>query len=383
MAVSLKSLVTPPTQDEVVDAFLVILGVVGFPITSWQSGGVARTLLKILASGLVSVSTLTSLIAAGGFLGYATGDWLSLLASQVFFVTRYDATFAVGSITLACSVSGGPYTIVPGQLSFGWGTLVYTNTNGGVLNTSGTLALTFQATQAGAIYNAPDGAINVLLTPLAGVSISGNATVTTQGTDAEADGALILRCAGQWGNVGSAANDAGYGAWARSASIQVTRVSVQDNTPIDGQVTVLVAGPAGPVAGGVITTVATYINGPPTIRRALGVKVFVQNATARNVAATATLYARSAYPNAAAQVIGAWLAYASTLPIATVAGGYTVTGGVSVLMSQLTALAVGVAGTSAAGVPGVTNIAFPVDPTVNLLAGEVAVIVPTLTVVYV
>lgn len=347
MAIQLSDLLAAPTEDELTDLILAAMVSEGFPVTSWRVGGVARTLVKLVVKGCFDLAGLVSTVTAGGLLTYSSGGWLTLLAAQVYQCIRAEATLAQGTLRLDCSISGGPYTITPGQLTFSWlsaeGVKYYKNTDGGVLASGGTLALTFQAQEAGSDHNAPDAGIDTIVTPLAGVTIrndpfffNGVSRITTQGTDEETDAALKARCLAKWGATGSAANEDGYEYWARTASAEITRVRAAENVPSDGHVTVTLASATGAPTGGAVTAVDEYINGPPTVRRPLCVTVHVAAAAEQAIPLTATIYVRAgSNPNASAQAAAALAAYQATLDIAGVSGGYTVTGGVTVFLSQI------------------------------------------------
>jgi len=391
MPVSLKDLTTPPTEDEILDSFLVVLGLGGFPITSWASGGVARTILKVLSKGIVNLSTLIANAAGGGLLATSVDAWLTLLAQQVYGVQRYPATFTAGQLTLA-NASGGPYTITVGQLTFQWQGLFYKNTAGGsLLGSGGTLTIGLVAQSPGPDYNFPFNAPITMTTPLAGVSIVSDPAsplplpqVTTQGADQESDAAVVIRCLSRWGTTGSAANATGYAKWALDASAQVTRVAVSENdnggTPTPGWVTVTLAGPSGPVSGAVVSAVTLYIYGNPSdplqiARRPLCDLVRVQSATSQTISSSPTLFVKAGTAGAASAVQQAWAAYARTLRIATRDGGYTVTGGVTVFAAKLIEIAeeqLGVVNVNLGGL-GDTNVAY----------GHVAVLSLPPTVVFV
>lgn len=347
MATQLSDLLDAPTEDELTDAILATMVSEGFPVTSWRVGGVARTIVKLVAKGCVDLAGLVSAVAAGGLLTYSSGGWLTLLAAQVYQCFRAEATLARGTLRLDATIASGPYTITPGQLTFSWaaadGIKYYKNTTGGTLASGGSLSVSFQAEEAGSAHNAPDGGIDTIVTPLSGVTITdsffllnGVSRITTQGSDEETDAALKARCLARWGTTGSAANEDGYEYWARAASSEITRVRAAENVPSDGHVTVTVASSTGAPTGGAVTAVNEYINGPPTVRRPLCVTVHVAAAAEQAIPLTATVYVRAgSNPNAQAQAAAALAAYQATLGIAGASGGYTVPGGVTVFRSQI------------------------------------------------
>lgn len=114
------------------------------PVTAWQSGGVARTILAIMANVMAQGDVVVSTMAQGGFLdfasagtvtytaangqivtGYVSPDpsipsqnatgalgWLDLLADSVYNVQRIGAAQAVGVLAIANTSTStyGPFT---------------------------------------------------------------------------------------------------------------------------------------------------------------------------------------------------------------------------------------------------------------------------------
>src|SRR5882757_9271594 len=111
-----QQLITPITEDDMLQVFLTSLAGKGLPTIAWQSGGLIFSILKIEAKAIVDLVSLISEVAKGGLLDYATGDWLTLLAQSAYQLTRNPTVFAAGGIEVAVSAGFGPYTINPAQL---------------------------------------------------------------------------------------------------------------------------------------------------------------------------------------------------------------------------------------------------------------------------
>jgi len=310
---TLKDFLQPPSEEQLADEFIGLLAVAGFPVTSWQVGGVARTLARLVARGVVKLHQVVAAIATGGFNSYASPEWLALLSRERYQNEPRPATFAQGQVQLGlANALAGPYTITVGQLWFVWGKRRYRNTSGGTLSWPDTLTLAFEAESPGAAFNAPDNSLS-LQTPLAGVDVLA-AQVTVQGTDAETPQELRARNAGKWGTVGPAANDDGWETYAREASSEVKRVLVLENTPSDGAVRVVVAGSSGALSGPTLATINSYLDA----RRPLCVGVEAINATEQNVSLVMTVRIRTSDPNSGAaflQVAEKLVAYFASLPI--------------------------------------------------------------------
>lgn len=108
MAIPVLTLQQQQTIASIRAKLLAYLTVNGTPVTSWNDGDVERTLTEAEISALndLVVSAIPSVVN-GGFVDYATGDWLTLLAKQRFNLDRNLATFAQGTIRLSNS-NGSP-----------------------------------------------------------------------------------------------------------------------------------------------------------------------------------------------------------------------------------------------------------------------------------
>jgi len=321
---TLQDLLAPETADQAKQVLLAALSGVSppFPVTDWQEGGVARTLVELLAQARSDASVQRSAIAAGGFIGLALGDWLTLLASELYDLTRNPATFSRGTVRLASAASAPPYTIVPGQLvaqsSSG---LRFSNTTGGTLAAGGTLDLTWQAESPGAAYNVGVGSITTLATPLPGVTINnpdlgGGTWITALGADAETDTGLRARCRARWPDLGVAPNSSVFDLWARSTEAvdpnPVTRTRVIADASLPGQVDVYLAGEGGAVGSTVVAAVQAYIDP----RVPLPSTCMVSDCQNQAIQIVATLYIRNGQQDTALAAANANLeAYFETIDI--------------------------------------------------------------------
>src|ERR1700676_3358745 len=257
---ALDDLLLAPTADQAEQTMLGLAASLGLPVTAWQKGGVARSIIKIMATVYAAFAAVIVLAIGGGFLDYAVSGWLTLLARNVYNVTRIDATFATAAQGIQLSNSGGgKYDVAPGDLSFSAtinGTkYLYRNTSAGTLQPGPgtTLLLDVEAVEIGAASNAAPGAITTLETTLLGVAVTN--IVPVLGQDAESDEALRQRCRDSLGALSPNGPKAAYAYVAKSAvrndvSIGVTRVKIP-TPPGDGSLSVYVASASGPVAGAV------------------------------------------------------------------------------------------------------------------------------------
>lgn len=115
----------------------------GFPVTSWQEGGNERTLVESEADALKELWAVVRSIAQGGLVEFADGDWLPLLAEQVYDLEQRLESRTVGTIKLYCASGAGPYSITANQLwAQGEGGNRYNSTSTGTLATPGFSSVT-------------------------------------------------------------------------------------------------------------------------------------------------------------------------------------------------------------------------------------------------
>lgn len=279
------------------DTYTVAIANPTFPVTAWQDGGVARTLVHMDAQALSDLRSLAANIAKGGLLTLATGPWLDLLAANMYGLTRSPAVIASGDIQLTVASGSGPYTVAAGDIWVSDNTgRRFVNIEGGTLSSAAPVLLAFQGEAAGSAYNVANGTITVLVTSYPGVTVTnpspggGASWATTAGVDTETDAALVKRCEQRWPGLGGGATAAVYEFWAVSATDQVTRVRVEVSTTVAGQIDIRIAGPAGAVAGGVVTAVQDYIDE----RAPLTSVPSVASATSTATQVTATIKVKAA-----------------------------------------------------------------------------------------
>jgi len=253
MAFSLKELTQPQTSAQFQTSFYAALTVVGVNTTNWKPGAVMRAFITITCTLLAAASQLVSSLANGIFLPLSTGDWLTLLALHGYNLTRIEATFATGNVTLTNS-GGGVYVVAIGDLIFANATTgkTYRNTSAFNINAGPAFTITVpvSAIEAGVAGGAAVGAISKLETTLLGVTCT-NALVLV-GSDQETDSNLRLRCLGALGALSPNGPADAYSYFARSAvradgtAIGVTRVAVTKDG--FGNVSVYMATPSTGVA---------------------------------------------------------------------------------------------------------------------------------------
>jgi phage-related baseplate assembly protein len=247
----IEDLTKPLTVDQVRLSIYSVLAQIGVDTTTWKPGGAVRTLIAGTSIMLSALSRLTAEISKSGFLELASGGWLSLLASNVYGVDRFEAVFATGSAALANS-SGGIYSLADGELQITNGRTGATYVNVGPItipSVSSGIVCSLRATEAGSGSTAPITDAMIVASPLPGVTCG--LTSAMIGQDEESDPALRLRCLESLGARSPNGPPDAYGFVCRSAvradgsPIGITRIALTKDG--FGGVDVYVAGPSGPI----------------------------------------------------------------------------------------------------------------------------------------
>lgn len=192
---SIDELLKPVTQPEARDALYNVLARLEVDTTQWPPGAVTRAMTYANSMMFSALSELQAEIAKSGFLDYATGTWLRLIARLVYGVTPIDATFATGEVTLTNN-GGGLYSVDAGDLVVA-NTVTgktYKNLVGFDLGAGSgtTVTVSVIAEEAGSASNANSAEIGAFVTQLTRVTVS-NATALIA-VDAESPAALRTRC---------------------------------------------------------------------------------------------------------------------------------------------------------------------------------------------
>lgn len=311
----------------------------GVPISAWLSiVNVGLSLTQLVSEVCADLRARISFIAAGLFLETATGAALTLFARSQFQLERQPATFTIGTIRLT-SVAGAPvWVFAPGDITVGTpgpstaATRLFVNTTGGALQPGGSLDLTFQATSPnapGVDYNIPTDSPLELKTAYAGVLASNPAVgltgtwITTGGQEEEGDDRLKLRCAARWATTGSGGNEEALTFWALAppagyAASPVSEVRCLSNNfngvIAGGAATVVVLGPAGPLAVPDLFAVAANFENPR--KYSIGCQITVINGSLKTITLTGTVSVfrgRATIAEVQAQIAAALATYTRTL----------------------------------------------------------------------
>jgi hypothetical protein len=293
MALTIDQLLTPPNAEQTLDNFLSSLETLGIKARSWRTGGVARTILAVVATLYVTFVTLIHSVIKSAFLEHAEGDWLTLLARNLFGVERPTATFANGNVTLTNN-GALPFNQTAQSVRFLWTAKkkAYVNTGAFTLAPGETKSIPIQAVEIGAASSAPPGAIDAFETVLFGVTVTNPEAVV--GADAASDTRLKEICRAKRAAVSVRGPRGAYEYAIQTAvrndgsPVDVNRYAISPSSST-GVVNIHVASPAGAPD----PTDLTYIrDNVEIIARPDSVTVNVLAATTVPVVRTLTVWAR-------------------------------------------------------------------------------------------
>lgn len=299
MTVPLSSLLLSSTKTAIYEFALNVATAIGLPVSSWQAGDPTRSLYHALAECLAARDANADGYIASGFLDFATGVWLKVLAEQQFGVIVPEATYATTELVLT-NTSGFVYTIDPGDYTFKNSTTgkTFHNTTGGTLDaqvgmTPGTLTITVIADEPGSDSSSGAGEINAFVTPLGTVTCTN--AVAAIGVDEQSEETTRALCRARRGRATPNGPRDAYTDVALDPELTGTTAitgarAYGDSTT--GAVTVYLRGPSGAVAEAdralvetAILENATPLCITPTVLSCSNVTVAVTYAL--------TLYARS------------------------------------------------------------------------------------------
>lgn len=366
MSLSVEQLTTAVTPEAALELILDILESEGFPARSWQEGSVNRTEVEYLAQLLASLSVLINGITEGGFNDLATGLALTLFSSSHYENDRDEGARARWNIRLTTASGSGPYSPGIGEVIVQDPDLGvrFRNVNALSLTDAGPTEDVFEAELIGVDGNAPGiGDINVLVTALAGVTVTNPDTTPVQnGADPEEDDELKTRNRNKWATLSTSGPDEIYRIWALEADQSVTRVGVDDtNAAGTGTVAVYIADATAGLGAPADATVLAYIQEHRPLTATVTVDAAVSLLVTVTYSATHDPTVFSTPAEAEAAVEAALNAYRETFPI----GGEGPVGAKVLPLGGLYA--------AANAVSGIVNVTFSA-PTVDtpMLVSQVA-----------
>lgn len=293
MTISIGSLFDVATAARVLELGLEVASAVGLPVSTWQAGDPTRTLYKYAAEVLSAKDSTVVEWVKAGFLSTASGDWLELLAAEVYGVTKTQATFATPTITLT-NTGGGVYDpIGVGELTVRNSVTqkTYHNTETISLGAGATAEdIALVADEAGSDSSVGVNELNELVTTFLGVVIV--SSTVGLANDAESDEALRQRCRDSLGALSPSGPADAYRWVALNPDLtgltSINRAEAVGDT--DGTVTITIATPSGPADGAAIAAVQSAVE---LWAAPLCVNPVVVSAAALNVSLDLTIYKKS------------------------------------------------------------------------------------------
>lgn len=318
---SIKALLATVTADQARAMFVATAESVGVPASKWRKGGVASTILTIVAITYAAFSSVMVQAISAGFLETATGGWLRLIATYIYGVDAIAATSASGELTLT-NAGGGIYDYAAGEFVVLNSTTKQTYANEAPLHIGALATVTgvvFVCTVAGAVGTAAPGQIDTLVTQALGVTCTNPDSVV--GLDAELDADLRARCINKLASLSVRGVRNAY-VWAATTALRldgtpvnINRVQVSESSST-GIVDVWLASPSGTPDPADLTAIAAFVEANV---RPMCVTVNLHACTSVPYSAVLTVWAQAAAGLAQGDVeefaADALTAYVASYPI--------------------------------------------------------------------
>lgn len=246
MSLTVAQLTTPITRAEQLQFLIDDLTVLGFPATSWQSGSIQNTMIRVFSRVWADMSETVKQIAEFGFNDSSTGPALTVYARSHYQNTRYAASKASGPFRFT-NTGTTPHVVTVGQLLITTTQtgVQFSNTQAGTIPAGGFVDLTVQAVRGGSAGNISASDPLLLATSLAGVTVAPvvGSWPTASGADAESDTGLRLRNSTKWARMSVELIRDSYMNIALEADPNIRKVFVDDENPRGaGTVDVYIAG---------------------------------------------------------------------------------------------------------------------------------------------
>lgn len=250
---SLLSLLIQETKEALYEYAIGVADALGVPVDSWQPGDPTRSLFHFETEILAQLEGIVVNFIKAGFLEHAEGEWLKVLAKQVFNVDVPAATFATTSVVLTNNGGGNYPDIGAGDLIVKSSTSgkTYTNTSGGNLppGPGTTLTVTVSADEAGSESSASAGEIDTIVVGPNGVTCTNPRAAI--GTDEWDKATIVAQCRDKLGSLSPDGPREAYRYVARNSELTGTSVVTDARVYADsdtGDVTVYLRSGSGGVA---------------------------------------------------------------------------------------------------------------------------------------
>lgn len=321
MSLSVSDLFKAETAASFFSRCLATAESVGLITTTWRIGDPTLTMYTFLARALATKESSLSDLAKSAFLSSASGDWLTILASEVYGVERVESAPATSTLALT-NTGGGYYDRAAGSAVFKSTLSGKTYKSVSALSLHGvgaTATVDVIADEAGTASSAGPNEIDSIVTTMLGVEIT-SSTVAV-GLDQQEDEPLREQCRASRGALSPNGPADAYEYVARNSELtgvsDITRATADaDNTNFT--VIVYVASASGPAAGASVSAAQAAIQRWATPLCVTSVAI---NAAAQTINVAFTAHGDAALPvGSSAAVASALGELFAALPIAKGAG---------------------------------------------------------------
>lgn len=276
---------------------------VGLPVTTWRAFDPTRSFYSFIAEILAALEGPASEYIRAGFLSQARGDWLLVLADEVYGLDpdQFGATYAEPTVTLT-NTGGGEFTIESGELTVKnsvTGKTYHSTNSPGTLSPGTSLTYQLTADEAGSDSSVVADEIDELVTTFEGVEIE--SSTAGLGTDESTDEEIRDACRGTLGLLSHISPADAYEAVAKNAELTtvsgINRARALGSST--GEVTVTVASQTGTVSAPQLAAIKVALDREVT---QLCGSTTVVSATVVLVSGAYTIYRRPSFTTPAADV---------------------------------------------------------------------------------
>jgi hypothetical protein len=252
MTINIFTLIGFQNYEKYYTRGLELAAAVGLPVTSWRAFDPTRSFYSFIAEALSALDAPVSEYIRSGFLSLAQGDWLRVVAEELYGLDADDfaATYAEPTVTLT-NTGGGEYTIDAGDLTVknsATGNTYHSTSSPGALAPGASLTYQLTADEAGSDSSVTANELDELVTTFEGVEI----VSSTQGlaTDESTDEEIRDACRATLGALSPNGPADAYAYVAKNAELTsvsgINRAAAQGSST--GLVTVTVASQSGAVS---------------------------------------------------------------------------------------------------------------------------------------
>jgi hypothetical protein len=264
MTINIFTLIGFQNYEKYYSVGLELAQAVGLPVTSWRAFDPTRSFYAFIAEILSELDAPASEFIRSGFLSQARGDWLLVVAEELYGLDADDfaATYAEPTVTIT-NAGGGEYTIEAGDLTVKNSVTgkTYHSTNApGVHSPGVTLVYQLTADEAGSDSAVVADEIDEFVTTFEGLEI--DSSTAGLATDKATDDEVREACRDTLGPLSPNGPADAYTAVAKNSELTtvtgINRAAAQGSST--GAVTVTVASQAGEVSAPNLALILDAIN---------------------------------------------------------------------------------------------------------------------------